>query len=62
MNKWISRADVAKRLGTSVDTFDRSIRGHPEFPKPRNITGTREGLRWNLPDVDEWVERQPVAA
>ena len=61
MSKWISRADVAKHLGTSVDTFDRKIRGEPDFPRPRNITDTREGLRWNLPDVDEWVSHRHAA-
>ena len=53
--KLLKRTETAQLLGMDASTFDRQVRGDPTFPKPCNVTGNKEGLRWVADEVEEWV-------
>lgn len=56
---WLSKMDVASYLGLTTRTIDRWRKeAWRNFPHPRYVAGRP---RWNIKDVDAWMEKQPTA-
>lgn len=60
--KLLDKKSVATMLDMSVATFDRKVRGHPDFPKAYNVTGSPSGYRWAQDEVAEWISNQKKVA
>lgn len=56
----LTRQDIAKMLGISVETVRRRVEARPDFPKPA-IRLSRKTVRWGPGDVLRWVARQKSA-
>jgi predicted DNA-binding transcriptional regulator AlpA len=58
----LNRRHTAEFLDVSLDDFDKTFRGDPNFPKPVKIKDTREGLRWDRDELIEWKSSLKKAA
>jgi len=58
----LNRKHTAAFLDVSVDEFDKTFRGDPDFPKPVKIKDTREGLRWDYDELVTWKSTLKKAA
>lgn len=50
----ITREDIAKMLGITVQTFRNRVEPRPDFPRPV-IATSRKTVRWNRDDVVAWL-------
>lgn len=53
----ITREDIAKMLGITVQTFRNRVEPRPDFPRPA-LRLSRKTVRWDLTDVRRWLDAQ----
>lgn len=59
-NRFLTKLDVAKRLGISRATVDIWRKADPTFPKPVVLSAFI--LRWDIEEVDAWaIAKKPSA-
>ena len=56
---WLTDDQVAEFLSYEKGYFKASIICLKGFPKPRYITETVKGRRWNLAEVSKWLSERP---
>ena len=56
---WLTDDQAAEFLGYGGVYFKSSIICLKGFPKPRYITETTKGRRWNLKKLSDWLESRP---
>lgn len=56
---WLTDDQAAEFLSYEKGYFKASIICLKGFPKPRYITETAKGRRWNLAQVSKWLSERP---
>lgn len=56
---WLTDDQAAEFLGYGGVHFKASIICLKGFPKPRYITETTKGRRWNLKKLSDWLSERP---
>ena len=56
---WLTDDQAAEFLGYGGVHFKSSIICLKGFPKPRYITETTKGRRWNLKKLSDWLNERP---
>ncbi|WP_180036716.1 MULTISPECIES: hypothetical protein [unclassified Acinetobacter] len=56
---WLTDDQAAEFLSYEKGYFKASIICLKGFPKPKYITETTKGRRWNLKKLSDWLESRP---